>query len=150
MKRIVREDDIYQLWIFLSRARHSILKLRQKGLSPYNITHGQANVLFIVHRLGEEATFGEIAKYMYRELNTLSVQMKRMEKDGLVKRIRVKPKTTLTRFELTDKGLELYKVSKNLKVINEIFLKLSSEERQQLHSILAKLIHESEERFNTM
>jgi DNA-binding MarR family transcriptional regulator len=63
-----------------------------------------------------------------------------MEKDGLITRTKIKPKSNLLKLELTKKGIDIVNASKESKAIDEIFSSLSSEERQKLESILNKLI----------
>jgi DNA-binding MarR family transcriptional regulator len=48
------------------------------------------------------------------------------------------------RFELTEKGLDIYNKSKNRKVDKAIMLALSKEEREQLISLLKKIISKAE------
>jgi len=50
-----------------------------------------------------------MARYTDREINTLSMQMMRMEKDGLVRKTRETPKSTLLSFEMTEKGQKFVK-----------------------------------------
>jgi DNA-binding MarR family transcriptional regulator len=100
-------------------------------------------VLFILYNLGHKATLSELAKHTDRENNTLSTQMRRMERDGIVKKIRETPKSTLLSFELTDKGIDTYNFVKKMKTIKGIMSVLSEEERQELISILQKIINEA-------
>ena len=63
-----------------------------------------------------------------------------MENDGLIKRIRVKPKSRLLKLELTDKGRELLKVSRFSDGMNEVSSILTEKELKQLHAILDRLL----------
>jgi DNA-binding MarR family transcriptional regulator len=63
-----------------------------------------------------------------------------MEKEGLIKRIRVKPKSRLLKLELTDKGRELLKISRFSDGMNEISSILTEEELKQLHAVLDRLL----------
>jgi len=70
--------------------------------------------------------------------------MTRMEKDGLAKKVREKPKSALLKFELTDKGLNLYKAVNKMKSEKAIMSILSEEECQEFISMLKKLISKTE------
>ncbi len=59
-----------------------------------------------------------------------------MEKEGLIKRVKKSPKSKLLILELTEKGLEMARVSRQSEAIDAIFSSLSAEQRQQLESIL--------------
>jgi DNA-binding MarR family transcriptional regulator len=67
-----------------------------------------------------------------------------MERDGLVTKLRENPRSVLLKYELTRKGIDAYKISSKLKSEKAIFSVLSEEERQQLISILEKVITRSE------
>jgi DNA-binding MarR family transcriptional regulator len=69
--------------------------------------------------------------------------MTRMERDGIVKKVRETPKSTLISFELTAKGIETYNYVKKMKTIKHIMSVLSEEERQELISTLQKIIIEA-------
>jgi DNA-binding MarR family transcriptional regulator len=121
-----------------------MLNARQKELSPYHLSSRQAYILFLLYHLGQRATLATLAKDGDREINTISLQMTTLEKDGLVKKIREVPKSRLLRFELTEKGLDIYNKSKNRKVDKAIMSTLSKEEREQLISLLKKIISKAE------
>jgi DNA-binding MarR family transcriptional regulator len=130
--------------LLIGRARHLMLNARQKELSPYHLSSRQAYILFLLYHLGQRATLATLAKDGDREINTISLQMTTLEKDGLVKKIREVPKSRLLRFELTEKGLDIYNKSKNRKVDKAIMSTLSKEEREQLISLLKKIISKAE------
>ena len=140
MDEITAKDSSLYARLLLGRARHLMVKARQKELTPYHISPRQANVLFILYNLGHKATLSELAKHTDRENNTLSIQMTRMERDGIVKKVRETPKSTLISFELTEKGIDTYNFVKISKTIKDIMSVLSEEERQMLIAILKKII----------
>ena len=140
MDEITAKDSSLYARLLLGRVRHLMVKARQKELTPYHISPRQANVLFILYNLGHKATLSELAKHTDRENNTLSIQMTRMERDGIVKKVRETPKSTLISFELTEKGIDTYNFVIISKTIKDIMSVLSEEERQMLISILRKII----------
>jgi DNA-binding MarR family transcriptional regulator len=68
-----------------------------------------------------------------------------MEKDGLIKRVKVSDKSNLMRLELTDKGIYMIKVARKSESIDWIFSFLTEEECQQLESILNKVLNNTKE-----
>ena len=144
MKEITEKDNRLYARLLINRARDSLLNARQKELAPFNISSRQAYILYILQNLGHKATLVELAEHNEREINTLSVQMTKMEKDGLVKKIRETPKSTLLRFELTEKGLEVYQQSKKMKTDKAIMSALTDEECSELISSLTKVISKAE------
>ena len=98
----------------------------------------------ILYHIGHKATLAELSRYTDRGISALSIQLARMEKDGLVKKSRENPKSALLKFELTEKGLNIYHQTNEMKAYEAVMSVLSMEERQQLISSLQKIINESE------
>lgn len=144
MKEITEKDNRLYARLLINRARDMLLNARQKELAPYQISSRQAYILHILYNIGHKATLVELARQNEREVNTLSVQMTRMEKDGLVKKVRETPKSTLLRFELTEKGLETYKNSRKMKSDKTIMSALSDDECDELVKSLTKIIEKAE------
>ena len=138
-----RDSSIYSRYL-IGKARHLMFRARQKELKPYLISPRQANVLLILNNLGNKATLTELARQTDRGLNTLSIQMSRMEKDGLVTRVRETPKSNQLRFELTEKGLNIHNQIKDIISVKDIMAVLSEKERQQLISALEKIVKKAE------
>jgi DNA-binding MarR family transcriptional regulator len=80
-----------------------------------------------------------------REIHVISRQAVGMEKEGLIKRAKKSPKSKLLRLELTEKGLEMARVSRQSEAIDAIFSSLSAQQRQQLESILNTITAKIEE-----
>jgi DNA-binding MarR family transcriptional regulator len=144
IEEITAQDSGFYARFLIGRLRHLMFNARQKELAPFRISPRQATILFILQNLGHKPTLAELAEHTDREINTLSLQMTRMEREGLVKKTRESPKSKLLRFELTEKGMESYKASHKSKSINVIMTALSEEERQQLIELLQKVIVKAE------
>jgi len=140
MFEIASRDSGAYARLLIGRARHLMLNARQNKVAPYHISPQQAYLLFILQSLGHKATLSELAGYIDRGIKTLSMELTRMEKDGLVKKTRTTPKSTLLTIELTEKGFEIYKNTNNFKSDKAIMSFLSEEECQKLISMLNKII----------
>jgi DNA-binding MarR family transcriptional regulator len=125
-------ESNFELWLSFGKAHHSVELARQKELNQYGIPHRQTHVLRTIKDLGTNATLAEIAKVVDRKPHVISSQTISMEKDGLIKRIRTTPKSSLLRIELTEKGLQMIKSASKSKSFDEIFSFLTEIERQQL------------------
>jgi DNA-binding MarR family transcriptional regulator len=119
-------------------------RARQKELLPYHISPRQATILFILSNLGHKATLVELSKNTDRQINTLSQQITRMEKNGLVRKVRETPKSALISFELTEKGRNTWKNSTKASSVETIMSVLTEEERRQLIALLGKLVTSAE------
>lgn len=139
MKNFSTDQD-YNLWILLSQTRHVIARARKKELRKYNISAIQAGALFVIHALGDKAIPAEISRWLFREPHSVSELLNRMEKQGLVKKVRDLERKNQVRVVLTEKGRETYShQSTNPEPIGRIMSSLSDEERRQLRSYLLKL-----------
>lgn len=143
MEDKVAQNQVLYARLLLGRARHTMLNARRKELAPFHISPRQAYVLFILSNLGHKATLTELAGFCERGINTLSIQMSKMEKDGLVKKSRETPKSTLLTFELTEKGAQLFKKSNQQKSDKEIMSVLTEAECGQLITMLQKIINKA-------
>jgi len=122
------------------RLNHTIVQLRQKELSPYQIPVRQLYVLRTIRALGANAALSKVAGQVERETHVISKQAIRMEKDGLIKRTKNTPKSNLLKLELTEKGLEMAQMSVHSKAFDAVFSSLSEEERRRFESILNKVL----------
>ncbi len=130
----------FKLWLLFASIHHKMVSLRENELKPYNITTGQLRMLRIIESLGSKAILSEVAKIVERKLDVISRQASMMEKDGLITRIRDKPKSSLLRLELTDKGQELLKTINSSQGLNEVLSVLTEKERQQMSSALKRVL----------
>jgi DNA-binding MarR family transcriptional regulator len=143
-KTSVEEQKLFELnlliWLQVADLNHKMFLIRNKELSKHCITTRQIHILRLIEALGKKATLSVIAKATERKLDVISRQAVGMEKEGLIKRIRVKPKSRLLKLELTDKGRELLKISRFSDGMNEISSILTEEELKQLHAVLDRLL----------
>jgi len=129
-----------QTWLLIADLTHKMVLVRDKELAQHGITPRQMHILRLIDALGEKAGISVIAKATERNLDTISRQAAGMERDGLIKRIRIKPKSRLLRFELTDKGRELLKVSRFSAGMNEVSSIITEKELKQVNAVLGKLL----------
>jgi DNA-binding MarR family transcriptional regulator len=130
----------FDLWKLIGRLNHTIVQLRWKELSPYQIPVCQLYILPTKRTLGENAALSEVARQVERETHVISKPAVRMEKDGLIKRTKNTPKSNLFKLELTEKGLEMALMSVHSKGLASLFSTLSEEERRHFESILNKVL----------
>ena len=130
------EDKGYQLWVLLAQAREAMYKARQHELRRYNLSPRQSAVLFIIRAIGDKVTPAKISRWLLREPHSVSEIINRMEKQGLVKKVRDLDRKNLVRIELTEKGSEVYNQVIKRDSIHTIMSALSDEERRQFSSTL--------------
>lgn len=139
MREFDPADEDYNLWLFLAQVRSVMLRARQMEVGRYGITVSQASVLFVVNALGDRATPAEISRWLFQHPHSVSGILNRMEKQGLVKRVKDLAKKNHVRVELTDKGRAVYGNCCKRESIHRIMPSLSGEQRRQLRTCLENL-----------
>ena len=125
--------------VLIDRASHMFTIARQREFAPYQITPQQGFILFLLANIKHGATLAEMAKHSKREINTISLQMSTLERDGLIKKTRVRPKSTLLNFKLTEKGYDIHEKISKMEADMTIMSVLSEEERQIGISLMKKI-----------
>ena len=139
MKVFAPTDEDYNLWLFLAQVRAVMLMAREKEVSRYGITASQASVLFVINATGHKATPAEISRWIFRKSPTVSGILNRMEKQGLVRRVKDLERKNKVRVELTEKGREVYNKVSVRESMHRIMASLDRKSRQHLDSCLETL-----------
>jgi DNA-binding MarR family transcriptional regulator len=133
-------DDIdIHLWALLQQVRHIMLRIREKDLVPYDTSEVKVAIMFLISVIGHDATPGEIARWTPHRAHAISTLLDRMEKDGLVQRVKDMKRKSMVRIEITPKGRDIQLKAGSLEPIHEMMSALSGEECLQLKVLLLKL-----------
>ena len=143
MKDTSVANEAYKLWVRLHQSTHAIQKARDRELRPLGISTMYAAVLFVVQANDSRATPAEISRWIFRERHTVIGVLNRMEKKGLIRRVRDLDRKNLVRIALTEKGRKAYDESMKTEEINRIISVLSKEECRQLDSGLDKVLNKA-------
>ena len=139
MENAVSKYDSDKVWACILSVYVAMDNARKQELSKYNINRSQGVVLSTIHLLGGEATPAQIAQKSLRKINTVSEIISRMEKQGLVKRVKDLKQKNRVRILLTEKGTRAsYQASKR-ESITRIVSCLTKEECRQLELCCQKL-----------
>jgi DNA-binding MarR family transcriptional regulator len=139
-EHLVTLDEAFGLYLLLLRTKDVIHKAREDELWRGNISSSaEAGVLFLVEDLGQRATPAEISRHLFRRSHGISMLVGRMEKRGLVRKVKDLHRKNLVRVELTEKGQQACKYAAKLESIHRIMSSLSRKEHRQLSSLLQKL-----------
>jgi DNA-binding MarR family transcriptional regulator len=145
MNNPIREDNHEELVMSLHMTSKVLLKLRKTELSTFGITPEGNIIMTAVQTLGETATSAEIARYIFREPNSVSALLKRMEDKGLVTRVVRGRGGKRQIVVLTAKGQKVYQEINNIRnsSLNDITSFMSDEEEKvftiQLKQMLKRL-----------
>jgi DNA-binding MarR family transcriptional regulator len=126
-----------ELWMLFHQTCDAIIKARENALrKQIGISRMQASVLFIVNAIDGPATPAEISRWLFREPHSVSGLLNRMEKDGLIKKVKDLERKNLIRVAITEKGEEAYRRSWDVTVVPEIMSSLSRKKRENLRAYL--------------
>jgi MarR family transcriptional regulator, multiple antibiotic resistance protein MarR len=138
----------YYLWVLFSQTRDAILKARERELQSQHISERHAQILFILKLIGRDATPAQIAKWLLREPHSISEIIDRMEKQGILKKVKDLDRKNQVRIEITEKGEDIYQRSFIPKNLLEILSVLQGNERKQFILSLKKLLKAAVKHFS--
>ncbi|MCX5999636.1 MAG: winged helix DNA-binding protein [Chloroflexi bacterium] len=133
-------DSDFALWMLLSQVSDIIAKARDSEVSPFGISAVQSAVMYAIKGMSGTATPSELSRWLLREPTSVSQLLIRMEKQGLIERVKKgKDRGTVT-VGLTAKGEEAFQHQhEQRRVVHEIVSALSDEERVTIARLLEKL-----------
>ncbi|MBA7562164.1 hypothetical protein ES708_03813 [subsurface metagenome] len=138
---LVKGDEYYWVWFLLFRSKGLIERLRDRELQEaVGISMAMAGVLLFTHILGEKATITEISRWLFKRPNNISQIVSRMEKQGLVNKIKSSEGRKRVIIILTDKGRQSFDYSLKRIAIKQVMSALSKDEQKQLAIYLEKII----------
>jgi MarR family transcriptional regulator, organic hydroperoxide resistance regulator len=138
-------DEDQDLWVLFTRARYAVFRARERELQRYGITPEQAQLLFVAQAIESEATPAKISRLILRQPHTVSAIVDRMEKKGLVKKVKDLDRKNMIRVVLTDKGQKAYEMTSKRGPIHRIMHTLNDKERGQFRSYLERLMGKARE-----
>jgi len=131
-------DPRISLHALLDRTRGTIFKAVELELSQCGVSAPQVKIMHILARADGPMTLGDLAGATVRELNSISTLISRMQKKGLVKRVK-KPGEDKAYVTLTDRGKDIYNNTVTEQSIYLIYDALSDQEMMELGVLLEKL-----------
>jgi DNA-binding MarR family transcriptional regulator len=130
------EDEDQDLWLLFTHTRYAIFRARELELQRYGITPEQVSLLFVVQALGKEAKPAALSRQLLRQPHTVSAIVERMEKRGLVNKVRDLDRKNLIRVAITDKGHKAFEQSTKRGPIHRIMGELNQEEKKKFRQYL--------------
>jgi DNA-binding MarR family transcriptional regulator len=130
-------DNDHDIWVLLDQAHFAVTRSRLLELAQYNLTKEQAQVLYVLKIRGGSATMNQIASFTLRQRHSVSTLVNRMEKAGLVKKVKVS-KEKVFKVIMTKKGKDRYE-GVTRESIEMIFSSLSAADKRKLVLYLNQL-----------
>ena len=128
-----------EVWRLIVQVNRLMLKGRKPILAKCRVPDTQFETLCTIHEIGERATPTEVSRRTYRKLNTITGIINRMEKAGLVKKIKNHNKSNSVRLIITEKGLDIYNKAEASGISGYLLSCLSQEAKHQLLGYLERI-----------
>jgi DNA-binding MarR family transcriptional regulator len=128
-------------WLLIHQTSRLLLKSENATLAKIGLTRQKQAVLLAMKNAPGPLTITNIAHWIDRNPNGVSTLVDRMERDGLISRVRDMPDHREVRLVLTQKGEEGFKEGSKLfqKLFRDIFSEFSEEELVTLSAIMTRV-----------
>ena len=125
----------------IGRARRAIVEAIDRELAPLDISHAQWIVVMLLGD-GAAATAAELCKILVYDPGAMTRLLDRLEKKGVLRRVRAAGDRRTLRLELTAEGRRLYPkiVEALVEVFNRLLRGFSKSEVRQLEDLLKRMV----------
>jgi len=125
----------------IGRARRTIVEAIDQELAPLDISHAQWIVVMLLGD-GAASTAAELCKILIYDPGAMTRLLDRLEKKGVLRRVRAKDDRRTVRLELTGDGAKLYPriLEALVQVFNRLLHGFSKSEVQQLEQLLQRMV----------
>ena len=125
-------------WILLRQGYNLIFRCEDRVFSAYGLSTEQHTVLMAVKNISGPVRITDIARWLDRSVNSVSMIIDRMVKAGLVKRTRDRKDRRTVFVTLTNKAEEAYfpATTAGWELVQEILSPLSNEDKRALVKLL--------------
>jgi len=125
-------------WVLLRQNYNLVFKCQDRVFSEYGLTTEQHLVLMTIKRISGPVRITDIARWLDRSVNSVSMIIDRMVKAGLVRRTRDRKDRRTVFVTMTSKAEEAYipATAAGWRLIQEILSPLSDEDKRNLIRLL--------------
>ena len=134
-----------KFWYLIHRTRDAFRICEDQIFRQHRLTTEQYAVLVTMKYLGNPTRPTDIAKWLERSTNSVSIIIDRMVKAGLIKRVRDRSDRRVVKLNITSKGENTLKPATlaGLEFIRKVLSPLSDEDRHTLVTLLETLKYEA-------
>ncbi len=101
-------------WTLMTEAFNASHRAVEAELERHDTTLAQLNILLVLDHCEVPLSPGQIASYVFREKHSVSAQVSRMRRGGLVAKTRSKKDQRVVKVKITAKGKELLDLAKTV------------------------------------
>jgi DNA-binding MarR family transcriptional regulator len=135
------ENPDKRAWILLRQVHNLVSKCEDRVFSEYELTTEQHAVLMVIKHIDGPVRPTDVARWLDRSVNSVSMITDRMVKAGLVRRVRDRKDRRTVFLTVTSKAEKAYVLASvaGWKLIQEILSPLSDEDKLTLIGLLETL-----------
>lgn len=125
---------------YIGRARRTIVEAIDRELAPLDISHAQWIVVMLLGN-GAASTAAELCKILIYDPGAMTRLLDRLERKGVLRRVRAKNDRRTVRLELTTGGKRLYPriLEALVEVFNGLLHGFSKSDVRQLEDLLKRI-----------
>ncbi|MFC2045837.1 MarR family winged helix-turn-helix transcriptional regulator, partial [Chloroflexota bacterium] len=138
-KYIKMNNQQYDFWFLLNRGRDLSNLVTDEYLRKYGISQVEFATLFCISLLGDDVAPADLARQLFRNRNTISYILKRLEKRGLVTLRKNMEKKNQIKVTNTEKAKEILRFMEKNELLKRIIDSFSEEERQLFRKFMQKM-----------
>jgi len=145
-------DDTLKTWVRLRQASEAMERVLGAGLDEHDATLAQIDVLGVLSASKVLLRPGTIGSYTFRQQHSVSAQLGRMRKAGLITKTRGKEDERAVTVKITPKGKERLEQTREAglgQARKLLKAALSDEEIKQLDGLLKKVRDQALQRLGT-
>ena len=145
--KFVLSDPTLKAWILLRQTYISVSKCEEAAFAKVGITLQQYKVLMAIKYINDPVTPTDVARWLDRNSNSITLIIDRMEKDGLVERVRNLRDRRALRLVITPKGQEIFDraTMPGWELMKRLMSCFSGEELQTFDRLMEKLREKASE-----
>jgi DNA-binding MarR family transcriptional regulator len=134
-------NPLAKTWLLVHQCHRLLSRAENTAFTQVGLTTRKHAVLFALRNLKSPVTVTDVAHWLDRNPNGISMLVDRMVKDGLVDRIKDMPDRRSVRLEITPKGEKAITDGNKLtrQVYKQIFAGISTDDFKKISVILEKV-----------
>jgi DNA-binding MarR family transcriptional regulator len=140
---VERDGLVLRSWSLLHRVRDVLMRCEEEAFGQYGITSEQYGVLVTLKYIGDSARPSDVARWIARSPNSVSMIVDRMVKAGLVRRVRSRKDRREVTVVMTSKAENALKpaIVAGLELIQKVMSPLLDEDLSTLVQLLEIVRH---------
>jgi DNA-binding MarR family transcriptional regulator len=133
-------DEFQDLYLLFTVALHAVFRYRGKRIYGRGLTQQQAQVLLVAQALSHKSTSAEIARVLIRQPHTISAITSRMQKKGLINKVKDTRRRNRVKLIVTEKGENAVAKAQTEDPLHRVLGVLTREERRAFHNYLVRIL----------